>query len=299
MFKRIWLFLLSNIAILLVISIIIMIAENIFGINISWYGQDYTSIFIYALIVWFTWSFLSLFISKWMAKRAYDIQLIDIKDVSSLDEKSKLVWQVVVDLAERNRIKMPEVGIYESTDPNAFATWATKNSSLVAVSTGLLDAMNKDAIEWVIAHEMTHILNGDMVTMTLLQWLINTFVIFFAKIIANIASSFVDEEKASLVRIVADIFFQLILWIFASLIVMRFSRYREFKADEGSARFVWKQKMIAWLKALQNMQNLAMWDDEKMATMKISTKSKSGIMALFSSHPDLEDRIQALENLNI
>jgi len=299
MFKRIWLFLLSNIAILIVISIIIFILENIFDIQISSYSQGYGPIFIYALIVWFTWSFISLFISKWMAKRAYDIQLIDIKDVSSLDEKSKLVWQVVVDLAERNHIKMPEVGIYESTDPNAFATWATKNSSLVAVSTGLLDAMNKDAIEWVIAHEMTHILNGDMVTMTLLQWLINTFVIFFAKIIANIASSFVDEEKASLVRIVADIFFQLILWIFASLIVMRFSRYREFKADEGSARFVWKQKMIAWLKALQNMQNLAMWDDEKMATMKISTKSKSGIMALFSSHPDLEDRIQALENLNI
>ncbi len=300
MLKRIWLFLLTNIAVIVLISIIIYIVEAVFWIKISWYSSDYSSVLIYSAIVWFTWAFISLFISKWMAKRAYNIEIITKEKLFSLTKKEKLVYDVVERLANQNGIKMPEVGIYESDEPNAFATWATKNSSLVAVSTWLLDNMDEGAIEWVIGHEMAHILNWDMITMTLLQWVINTFVVFASKILANIASGFVKEEMAWIVRIVVDIILQILFWILASLIVMKFSRYREFKADAGSAMLVWKEKMIAWLKALKVMQERMLTDDsDKMATMKIWSKSKSWFMALFSSHPDLDDRIKALEELRV
>jgi heat shock protein HtpX len=199
-------------------------------------------------------------------------------------------------LSERNHITMPEVGIYVDTDPNAFATWATKNSSLVAVSTGLLNTMDKNAIEWVIWHEMSHILNWDMVTMTLLQWILNTFVIFFARIIANIVSNIVDEKLSFLVYILVDILLQILFWILASFVIMWFSRHREYKADEWSARFVWKEKMIAWLRALQKMQNLASTDKDNLAAMKISTKERWWIMKFLASHPSLESRIENLES---
>jgi heat shock protein HtpX len=199
---------------------------------------------------------------------------------------------------------MPEVGFYISQDPNAFATWPSKNSSLVAVSSGLLDFMEKDAIEWVVAHEMAHVLNWDMVTMTLLQWVLNTFVIFISRVLAWIVDNFLNWEKesgsgGSWSYYIISILFEIIFWILASLITMWFSRKREFKADAWSAGFVWKQKMINWLKALKSLQNFASWDDTKLATMKISTKGRTWFMALFSSHPTLDDRISALENLSI
>jgi len=258
-----------------------------------------TSMFIWAAVVWFVWSFISLYLSKWSAKRAYWITPISIEQVSDLNDKEKLVWTVVTDLAERNHIKMPEVGIYQSDEPNAFATGATKNSSLVGVSTGLLDTMNKDAIEWVVAHEMAHILNGDMVTMTLLQWVVNTFVVFAARILANIFDSFTDGKFGWLWYFVVNILLQIVFGIFASLITMSFSRHREFRADAGSAKFVWKEKMIAGLQALQQMQDRMWKDDPKMASMKISSQKKGWIKAFFSSHPALEDRIAALEELRI
>ena len=182
MFKRIGLFLLTNLAIIIVVSIILFIVEKVFGISVSGYWLNYASIFIFALIWWFAWSFISLFISKWIAKKTYNIQVINKEDVFNLSPKEKVVWDVVAELAERNHINMPEVGIYEDSEPNAFATGPSKNNSLVAVSTGLLDNMTKDEIEWVIGHEMAHVLNWDMVTMTLLQGVLNTFVIFFARI---------------------------------------------------------------------------------------------------------------------
>lgn len=303
MIKRVFLFLAMNLAVILVINIVIAILENVFHINISWYGWSYTSIFIFALVVWFSWSFISLFLSKWMAKRAYDIVLINKQDIYNLWEKEKVFYNVVEELAMQNYITMPEVWIYESSDPNAFATWATKNSSLVAVSTWLLNTMSKDEIEWVIWHEMAHILNGDMVTMTLLQWVLNTFVVFFSRIIAWIADKFLsgDEENSwpSWTYYLISFFMEMILWILASLIAMKFSRYREFRADEGSAKFLWKEKMISALQALKRMQELASWDDSKLATMKISTKHRWWIFALFSSHPDLDDRIESLRNLSI
>ena len=304
MLKRIFLFLLTNIAVIAAISIIIAIAENIFWINISGYGSGYMSIFIFSLIVWFAWSFISLLMSKWMAKKAYGVEVLSKNEVSDLSQKHQLVFRTVEDLSERFHINTPEVGFYTSSEPNAFATGASKNKSLVAVSTGLLNAMNEDEIEWVIAHEMAHVLNGDMVTMTLLQWVLNTFVIFFARIIANIADNFLagEEEQTwpSWVYYIVSIVLELIFGVFASLIAMKFSRYREFRADYGSAEYVGKRKMISALKALQKMQNAHLDDDSKFASMKISTKTKKwGFMNLFSSHPDLQDRINALENASI
>jgi len=299
MLRRGLLFLWMNIAVLIVLTLTLTILESVFGITLDLYGFNYTSILIFSAIIWFSGSFISLALSKWMAKKAYRITLIQKDDVYSLSEKEKIVWQVVEELAERNHITMPEVGIYQDRDPNAFATGRSKNTSLVAVSSWLLDAMDRNAVEWVIGHEMAHILNGDMVTMALLQWVLNTFVIFFARIVSNIFNSYTDGKFWMLWYYAINIALQILFWIWASLILMKFSRYREFRADEGSARFVWKEKMIAGLKALKNVQAGASLDSSKLAAMKISTRKKTWMRVLFSSHPDLDERIKRLEDLII
>ncbi len=294
-----FLFLITNIAVILVLTLVFAILENVFWFKLDLYWFNYLSIIIFSAIVWFTWSFISLYMSKWMAKRAYKIQLFDKQNYDNLDFKQKIVWDVVEDLAERNRIKMPEVWFYISKDPNAFATWRSKNNSLVAVSSGLLEFMEKDAIEWVIGHEMAHILNWDMVTMALLQWVLNTFVIAIARIVTNLISSSLDEKLSGIAYFAINITLQILFWILASLVLMKFSRHREFKADEGSARFVWKEKMIAWLEALKKTKNLLTTDKSTIAAMRISDKSKTWFKSLFSSHPELDDRINALKKLSI
>lgn len=304
MFKRIWLFLITNLAIIVVLSLVIFLVERFFWIDITWYsGWNYIWLLIFALIFWFWWAFISLFMSKWMAKRAYWVKVVSINDYSSLPWKEKIVFDLVRDLAEKNHIKMPEVWFYQSDEPNAFATWASKNNSLVATSSGLLNSMNKDEIEWVIAHEMAHVLNWDMVTMTLLQWVINTFVIFISRVLAWIVDSYLNKweksEWPSWAYIWLSILFEIVFWILASLITMWFSRHREYRADAWSAWYVGKNKMIAALESLKRLQNMTWNDDSKLATMKISTKWKTWIMMLFSTHPDLDDRINALKNLNI
>ena len=299
MLRRGLLFLWMNIAVLIVLTLTLTILESVFGITLDLYGFNYTSILIFSAIIWFSGSFISLALSKWMAKKAYRITLIQKDDVYSLSEKEKIVWQVVEELAERNHITMPEVGIYQDRDPNAFATGRSKNTSLVAVSSWLLDAMDRNAVEWVIGHEMAHIVNGDVVTMALLQWVLNTFVIFFARIVSNIFNSYTDGKFGMLWYYAINIALQILFWIWASLILMKFSRYREFRADEGSARFVWKEKMIAGLKALKNVQAGASLDSSKLAAMKISTRKKTWMRVLFSSHPDLDERIKRLEDLII
>lgn len=293
------LWLAMNAAIMIVLTIVFAILEHFFGITLDLYGTNYTSILIFSVVIWFWGSFFSLAISKWMAKRAYKIVIVTQEDYDWLNVKQKVVWDTIQDLSERNNIKMPEVWIYVSDEPNAFATWMSKNSSLVAVSTGLLSVMDKWAIEWVVWHEMAHILNGDMVTMTLLQWVLNTFVIFFARIISNIIADRVWEWMSWISYYLVNIFLQMVFWVLASLIAMKFSRYREFRADAGSAKFLWKEKMIAWLVALKKMQSIASAEDSKLAVMKISTKWRRGMWALFSSHPDLDDRINALKEMNI
>ena len=296
MIKRLFLFLLTNIAVIVVLTIIIALVEKFLWIDLSGYWHYYTSIFIYALIVWFTWSFISLWISKWLAKKAYWIVLVSEKDLYSMSKKKKLVYDLVMDLANKNWIKMPEVWFYYNKDPNAFATWATKNNSLVAVSSWLLDQMTENEIEWVIGHEMAHILNWDMVTMTLLQWVLNTFIIFFARIVADIFDNVTDGKFWIWGYYIANILLQILFGVLASIVVMWFSRHREYRADEGSAKYLWKEKMISALEALKKTQHLAAWDNSKLATMKISTKKRWGFISLFSSHPDLDDRIKNLQD---
>ncbi len=302
MFKRISLFLATNLAILITISIILFIIKAVFWIDISWYWYNYTSLFIFAAIWWFAWSFISLFISKWMAKRAYNIQVIDKNYIDDLPEKEKVVLNVVNEIAEREHIKMPEVWIYEDSEPNAFATGPSKNNSLVAVSTGLLNNMTKDEIEWVIGHEMSHILNWDMVTMTLLQWVLNTFVIFFARILANIVDWFLnkDSDEPGWGYYISAIIFEFLLGILASMIAMWYSRVREYKADEGSARRVGKEKMIHALMALKKMEPVLIHSQDgkdNLAAFKIESKRWRWLASLFASHPDLDDRIKHLEEL--
>ena len=294
-----WLWFAMNIAVMIIITISFYLIELIFGISLSTYTWGYIPMLISAAVVWFTWSFFSLMISKWLAKKTYKITPLVISEYDWLNHKEKIVWDTVKELSERNNISMPEVWIYNSTEPNAFATGASKNSSLVAVSTGLLDIMDKWAIEWVVWHEMSHIINGDMVTMTLLQWVLNTFIFFISNILANLVENLLDEKFSWLGRLWVIIFFQVILGFLASMIANKFSRYREFKADEWSARFLWKEKMIAWLEILKKLKNIAPEDEWSFATMQISTKTKSWFMNLFSSHPDLDDRIKSLEELRI
>ncbi len=233
-----------------------------------------------------------------MAKRAYNIHLITASDLANLSMPEKIVYQTVSQIAQSHSITMPEVGIYESPEVNAFATGATRNSSLVAVSSGLLHTMKSDEIEGVVAHEMAHILNGDMVTMTLLQGVVNAFVIFLSRAIAQIVSSAMrrDEEGSNgLVYFLVTIILEIAFGILGSLVVMAYSRRREFAADAGSGQCVGKNKMINALRALQKIHdtNTSIPTDPKLATLKIDGKT-SGFLHLFASHPSLEDRIQAL-----
>ena len=300
--KRISLFLLTNLAVIVLLNIVLFILSSVFWINITARGSDYAGIFVFALVVWFLGATISLFMSKWSAKRAYKIKFFTTENLSDLAEKEKAVYNLVADLANRNSIKIPEVWVYQSKDPNAFATGATKNSSLVAVSSALLEKMTLDEIEWVVAHEMAHILNWDMVTMTLLQWVINTFVIFASRVIANIASSYFSrgEGNSTFIYYTTAIVLDIVFGIFASIIVMWFSRHREYRADEGSARFVGKDKMIKALEALQKMKDLAEPSKSKFAAMKISTNDKPGFFAkFFISHPPLEQRIKNLEDMRM
>lgn len=293
--KRILLFLLTNLAVIAVISIIL----SIFNVQpyLTQHGLDYQSLLIYAAIVGFTGAFISLFLSKTMAKHGMGVQII------TQPKSPYESWLVttIQNLARQSNIGMPEVGIYDSPEPNAFATGWNKNSSLVAVSSGLLNQMSQDEIEGVLGHEISHVANGDMVTMSLIQGVVNTFVIFFARIAAFIVTQFFrrNEEDSGggmnmMVYYLVSIAFEILFGILASLIVMAFSRYREFRADAGSARLVGKGKMIAALRKLQMVSEQA--SDNRMpslATFKIS--SHSTFAKMFSSHPPLEKRIEALE----
>jgi heat shock protein HtpX len=233
-----------------------------------------------------------------MAKKIYNIHLID---QHYHDRAWSVVFLTVQDIAHRYHIKMPEVGIYTDDTPNAFATWAHKNAALVAVSTGLLHQMNEDEIKGVVAHEMAHILNGDMVTTTLLQWVLNTFVIFFARVLARLvdtALSKSDNDNGP------SFLYYLIVWILeiglgvlASLILFAHSRHREYKADEWSARMVGKQSMIAALEKLKILtrRSVTQVPQDEYATLKIFWwRSK---WYLFQTHPDLDERITHLQKM--
>jgi len=292
MLKRVALFLAANIAILFIITLIL----SIFNIQpyLTAQGINYGALMAFALVVGFTGSFFSLFLSKFMAKMAYGIQLID-KPNSPLE--SNLV-EMIHGLARKLNLGIPEIGIYNSPAPNAFATGWSRQHALVAVSTGLLQTMNMEEIEGVLGHEMSHIANGDMITMCLLQGVLNTFVIFFARIAAFFVANLLRgnnerSDTGGFVYYGTALLFQIVFGILASLIVMAFSRHREFRADAGSARLVGKEKMIAALQRLQRAESIP--EDHRapsMATLQIS--SHDGLFALFASHPPLQKRIDAL-----
>jgi heat shock protein HtpX len=287
--KRIGLFLLTNAAVIG----IAMITMNLLGVGNYMEGTSLNlgNLFAFAAIFGFAGSFVSLAMSKWMAKVATGAKVIETP--KNADEQ----WLVdtVTRQAKKAGIKTPEVAIYDSPGPNAFATGMTKNSSLVAVSTGLMQGMRKNEVEAVLGHEVAHIANGDMVTMALLQGVLNTFVIFFAKIVAWVVDRVVLKNESSghsWTFIIVDIIAQILFGILASMIAMWFSRKREFHADNGGAYLAGKENMIAALRRLQTMQPGELPD--QMAAFGISAK-KSSFGQLFMSHPPLEDRIAALE----
>ena len=287
--KRIGLFLLMNIAVIAVA----MLVMNILGVGNYMQGTslNLSNLFMFALIFGFAGSFISLAMSKWLAKMSTGAQVIT--EPRNADEKWLL--DTVAKQAQKAGVKTPEVAIYDSPEPNAFATGMTKNSSMVAVSTGLLRSMRQNEVEAVLGHEMAHVANGDMVTMALLQGVLNTFIIFFAKIVAYVVDRVVlknESEGHSIAFIVVDIVAQILFGILASIIAMAFSRYREFHADNGGAYLAGKENMIAALRRLQTMQPGELPD--QMAAFGISAK-KSSFGDLFKSHPDLEDRIARLQ----
>lgn len=294
MFKRIFLFVLTNILVLVTVSIIL----SVLGVNhyLTASGIDYNALMIFCLVWGFAGSGISLLLSKFMAKRMMGVEIVDERG-----QYGDLVRKVHLLSKQAGIEKMPEVGIYHSREVNAFATGPSKNNALVAVSTGLLQQMNTDEVEGVLAHEVAHVANGDMVTMALIQGVINAFVMFFARIAAfavqNALSSNNDRENnrssGGMVYHLIVMVFEIAFSFLGMFVVAYFSRIREFRADKGGAQFAGKHKMIAALKRLQ--QKVEMVDDshESLNAMKIS--SKKGIMNFLSTHPSLDDRIAALE----
>lgn len=236
-------------------------------------------------------SFISLAMSKWIAKRSVGAQVIE----QPSNPTERWLVETVQKQAQQAGIGMPEVAIFPSPDINAFATGMNKNNALVAVSTGLLNSMNKDEAEAVLGHEVSHVANGDMVTLTLIQGVVNTFVMFFARIAANVVAGALGRDNRgmqTLVYFVTTILFQFIFGILASVIVMWFSRQREYRADAGGASLAGKQKMIAALQRLQNAHEESRLDGQ-LTAFGINGKKSS---ELFMSHPPLEKRIEALRN---
>lgn len=294
MLKRIFLFLVTNIAIIFVISVVL----SIFNVQpyITRHGLNYESILAYAAIVGFTGAGVSLFMSKFIATHAYSIQLIE-KPNTPVEQ---WLLDTVTQLARSNQIGMPDVGIYDSPEPNAFATGWNKNNALVAVSTGLLQTMNKEELEGVLGHEIAHIANGDMVTLTLIQGVINTFVIFFARIAAFFVSQLFrknenEETGTGFVYYAVVFVFEILFGILASIIVMWFSRQREYRADAGSAQTLGKDKMIKALEKLNKISQNTQEDNRSPAFNAMMISKHQRAFALFSSHPPLEERIARLK----
>ncbi|MEY2920804.1 MAG: hypothetical protein RL261_2109 [Pseudomonadota bacterium] len=291
--KRILLFLATNLAIMLLLGIVL----NLLGINSILDAQgsnlDLGKLLVMSAVVGFTGSLFSLAISKWSAKRMMGVRVI------SQPANATESWLVgaVQRQAQAAGIGMPEVGVFDSPEPNAFATGARRDAALVAVSTGLLASMSQQEAEAVLAHEVSHVANGDMVTLTLIQGVVNTFVFFFSRIIGHFVDRviFKTEEGHGPAFIVTSIIAQLVLGLFAMMIVMWFSRQREFRADAGGAHLAGRQAMIGALERLQQRHSGALPD--KMAAFGIAGGPKpGGFKRLFMSHPPLDERIAALRN---
>ena len=290
--KRILLFLLTNLAVLLVLSVV----AHIIGLD-SWlavHGGSLSGLLVFAAFIGFGGSFISLAMSKWMAKRAMGVQVIG----ASADPTEQWLVSVVQQHAQRVGVGMPEVGIFDSPEPNAFAAGANRNAALVAVSTGLLQHMNREEITAVLGHEMTHVANGDMVTLTLIQGVVNTFVIFLSRVIGNVVDRalFRSDDGRGIAYFVTVMVTQLLLSVLATMIVMWFSRWREFRADRGGAQLAGTANMIAALDELKRVHEPL--PTQQLAAFGIAGGDiGGGLKRLFMSHPPLDERIAALRSL--
>ncbi|HJV06712.1 MAG TPA: protease HtpX [Chromobacteriaceae bacterium] len=292
--KRVILLIATNLAVMLVLSL----AAQLLGVNrfLTANGLQLGTLLAFAALMGFGGAFLSLLMSKTIAKWSTGARVIDN---NTTDSTERWLLMTVKKLADRAALPMPEVAVYDG-EPNAFATGASKSSSLVAVSTGLLSSMTEEEVQAVLAHEMAHIKNGDMVTLTLIQGVVNTFVFFLARVVGYLVDSFLrrDEEEGSssgpgIGYMITVIVCEIVFGILASIIVMYFSRQREFRADAGAAHLLGgASPMVAALRRLGGMESGDL--PANMAASGIA--DKAGFMELFSSHPRIEDRIAALQN---
>jgi heat shock protein HtpX len=288
--KRIVLFLATNLAIVVVLGIVLQLLGVERILDAQGRGLDLWALLVFSAVFGMGGSFISLAISKWMAKRATGARVIE----QPSSDGERWLLSTVGAQAKVAGIAMPEVAIFDSAAPNAFATGARKDAALVAVSTGLLRGMNKDEIEAVLGHEMSHVANGDMVTLALIQGVVNTFVIFLSRVVGYVVDRvvFKTERGHGPAFFITSILAQILIGFLASLIVFWFSRYREFRADAGGARLAGRDKMIAALERLKSGAEPEL--PEQMAAFGISGKKTGGFAQLFSTHPSLDDRIAAL-----
>lgn len=288
--RRVGYFLITNIAILIILSM----SMRLLGVEpfLTPYGLNLTSLIIFAAVFGMGGSFISLALSKWTAKRITGAHVIK----EPANETERWLIRTVSELAEKSKIGMPEVAIYHADDMNAFATGARRNNALVAVSTGLLKRMDKEKVRAVLAHEVAHAANGDMITLALIQGVINTFVLFFSRVIGHTVDRVVfrNTEGHGPGFWIATIIAEIVLAILASIVVFYFSRKREYRADSGAAALVGKKPMIGALEALKASIRQPHLPD-KLAAFGISGSRRRGLAALFATHPDLNDRILALE----
>lgn len=285
--KRIALFLATNMAVMVILSVVMYILTSVFGIQLGGNGR----MLLMAAIFGFAGSLISLFMSKTMAKRSMGVQIIEHPS----NDTERWLVATVKDQARRAKIGMPEVGVFDSPDMNAFATGWNKNAALVAVSTGLMSSMEQDEVEAVLAHEVSHVANGDMVTMTLIQGVVNTFVFFFSMVIGRFVDRviFKNESGHGMGYFISQMVAQVVLSFLASIIVMWFSRWREYRADAGGSSLAGREKMIAALQRLKSAHEPAEMPAE-MAAFGIN--GGGSIKKLFTTHPPLEERIAALQN---
>jgi heat shock protein HtpX len=288
--KRVFLFLVTNIAVILVLSIVVKLlgVDQVLSAN----GINYVSLLIFAALIGFGGSFISLAMSKWMAKRSTGAQVI----MQPRSDAEIWLTNTVQKHASQAGIGMPEVAVFESDSPNAFATGMNKNKALVAVSTGLLRTMKRDEVEAVLGHEISHVANGDMITLSLIQGVVNTFVIFLSRIVGYFVDRVIlkNEEGHGIGFFMTNIVAQIVFGILASIIVMWFSRKREYLADAGGAKLAGAGSMIAALESLRRSAIEPL--PGQMKAFGIAGKpSTSGLKLLFMTHPPLEDRIEALK----
>ena len=289
--KRIFLFVVTNLAVVALLSVVIFIIERVFGVRLA--GQGLGGLLVFAAVFGFGGALISLALSKWTAKRMMGVRVI----TAPQSDLENWLLATVKRLADQAHIGMPEVGIFDAAEMNAFATGARRNAALVAVSTGLLRSMSRSQIEAVLGHEVTHVANGDMVTLALLQGVLNTFVIFLARIIGSFVDRALlknDRGQSGIGFFLTTMVAQIVLGIFASMIVSWYSRRREYRADRGGADLAGKGSMIAALEALKRSQGEPM--PPQMQAFGINTGSGSGFMRLFMSHPPLDERIAALQS---